>query len=95
MKKKKKKHIEELRAFEKSNSDQESFNSSSSEEGEIWKLGSGKLFNFNNNHSSKKLKQHKKSFLNLNDYNNANFNYESLQSGLVSQPNSSKNNKIF
>ena len=41
-----------------SNSDQESFNSSSSEESEVWKLGSGKLFNFNNNHSSKKVKGH-------------------------------------
>ena len=58
MKKKKNKQTEELCAFEKisiSESDQESFNSSSSEEGEIWKLGSYELFNFNNYHSSKKM----------------------------------------
>ena len=44
MKKKKYKHIEELRAFEKMSvydSNQESSDSSSSEEGEVWKLGSG------------------------------------------------------
>ena len=65
MKKKKKKSIEELRAFEKlsvSDSNQESFDSSSSKEGEVWKLGSGELFNFYNNHSGKKLKQQKESF---------------------------------
>ena len=54
-----KKRNEELRTFEKlsvTNSDQESINSSSSEEGEVWKLGSGGRVNFTNNHSSKKLK---------------------------------------
>ena len=45
-----------------SNSDQESCNSRSSKEGEIWKLGSGELFNVNDNHCSKKLKQHKEFF---------------------------------
>ena len=98
MKKEKKKHSEELCAFEKmsvSNSDQKSMNSNSSEEGEIWKLGSGKLYDFNNNHSSNKLKQHKESFLNLDDYINANYNYEYLRSHLVSQPNSNKNNENF
>ena len=38
-----------------SDSDQESINSSSSEEGKIWKLGSDDLLNFNNSHSRKKL----------------------------------------
>ena len=59
IKKKKTKHTEELRSFEKisfNDSDQESFNSSSSEEGEVWKLGSGELFNCNNNHITTKLK---------------------------------------
>ena len=55
MKKNKKKHTEELRAFEKmsvSDSDQESINSSSCREGENSKLGSGELFSFNNNATS-------------------------------------------
>ena len=74
MKKKKKKRTENLRAFEKmsvSDSDQESSDSSSSEDGEIWKIGSGDLNNFKTNHSRKKLKQHKESFLNLDDCINA------------------------
>ena len=58
--------------WENADSDQESYNSSSSEEGEIWKLGSGELFSFNNNHSTKKLKQHKESCSNLDDSINAN-----------------------
>ena len=70
-----------------SDSGQESSDSSSSEDGEIWKIGSGELFNDSNNHSRKKLKQHKESFLNLDDCINANYNYESLHSRLVSQPN--------
>ena len=96
--KKKKKHTEELRVFEKisvPNSDQESFNSSSSEEGEIWKLDSVELFRFNNNHSSEKVKEHTESFLNLDDCINANYNYESLRSRLVSHSNSNKNYKKF
>ena len=76
-----------------SDSDQESFNCSSSKQDKISKLGSGELFNFNNYHSSKNLKQHKESFLNLNYCINANYNYKSLRSCLVSQPNSNKNNK--
>ena len=47
----------ELHAFEKmsaSNSDQKSISSSLSKEGEIWKLGKGKLYSFHNYHSSKK-----------------------------------------
>ena len=64
-----------LRSF--FDSDQELIISSSSEEGEIRKLGSGELFNLNNNNSSKKLKQHTGSFLNLDDYINADYNYES------------------
>ena len=96
LKKKKRKLTEELHAFMKmcvSDLDQESMNSSSSEEGEVWKLGSGKLFNFNKKHSSKKLKQHVESFLNLDYCINANCNYESLCSRLVSKPNSNKNYK--
>ena len=67
-----------------SDSDQKCIDSSSSEEGEIWKIGSGELYNLNNNHSSKKSKQQKESFLNLDDYINANYNYESLSFRLVS-----------
>ena len=95
-KQKKRKHTYELRAFKKmivSDFDQEFINSSSSKEGKIWKLGSGELYNFDDNHSSKKLKQHTKKFLNLDDCINANYNYESLRSRLVSQPNSNKNYK--
>ena len=72
--------------------DQESFNSSSSGEDEIWKLGSGEIFHFKNNQSSKKLKEHKESFLNLDDCINANYNYKSLRFDLVSQPKSNKIN---
>ena len=50
---------------------------------------------FNNNHSRKKLKQQKECFLNLDDYINANYNYESLHFYLASQPNSNKNYKNF
>ena len=74
-----------------SDSDQESMNSSSTEEGEVWKLG----LCFYNNHSSKKLKQLTESALNLDDCFNANYNYESLRSHLVSQPNSYKNYNNF
>ena len=74
-----------------SDSDKESINSSSSEEGEIWKLGSGKIFDVNNNHGKKKLKQHTESFLSLDDCINAKYNYESLRSCLISQSNSNKN----
>ena len=98
LKQKKRKHTEELSAFEKwifSDSDQESINRSSSEEDKVWKLGSGELFNLNNNHSGKKLKQHTESFLNLDDCISANYYYESLRSHLVSQPNSDKIDKKF
>ena len=44
---------------------------------------------FNTNHSNKKLKQ------NSDDWINANYNYESLRSCLVSQSNSNKYNKHF
>ena len=47
------------------------------------------------NYSRQKLKQHKESFLNLDDCINANYTYESLRSFLVSQPNSNKNSKNF
>ena len=73
----KKKHTEELYAFEKmsdSDYDQESFKSSSSEEGKIWILGSGKLFNFNNSHR-RKIKTIQRKFLKLDDCINANYNY--------------------
>ena len=59
LKQKKRKHNRELRAFEKmcvSDSDQESINSSSSEEGKVRKLGSSELYLLNNDHSSKKSK---------------------------------------
>ena len=74
-----------------SDSDQESMNNNSSKEGEVRKLGSGELCNLSNNRSNKKLKQHKESFLNLD----ANYNYESSRSRLVSQPKSNKNYYIF
>ena len=61
-----------------SDSDQESIISSSSKEGEVWKLGSGEIFNHNNNHGSKKLKQHKETIFYLDDCINANYNYESF-----------------
>ena len=82
LKQKKKNSNEELRTFKKmsvSDSDQESMNSSSSKEGEIRKLDSGELYNFKNNQSSKKLKQHIESFLNLDDCFNAIYNYKSLR----------------
>ena len=44
----------------------------------------GVLLNINHNHCSKKLNQHTEFFFNLDDYINANFNYESLRSRLVS-----------
>ena len=75
-------------------SDKESINSSFSEEGEIRKLGSGKLSNFNNNHR-RKTKQHKVFFENLDDCIDANYNYECLRSRLESQSNFNKNNKKF
>ena len=53
------------------------------------------LYIFYNNHSSKKLKQHNESVLNLDDCIIANYNYESLRSRLVSQPKSTENNKDF
>ena len=62
-----------------SDSDQESSDSSSSEDGEIWKR--------------KKLKQYKESFLNLDDCINANYNYESLRSRLVSHSNVKNKNE--
>ena len=71
-----------------SDSDQESINSSSSKEGEVWKKA--QLFNFINDYGSKKLKQHKESFLNLDDCINPNYNYEFLCSRFVSQPKSNK-----
>ena len=52
----KRRRTEEPCAFKKmsvSDSDHESMNSSSSEEGEESKLGSGELYNFDNNHSRK------------------------------------------
>ena len=48
------------------------------------KINSGEKFNVNTYYSSKKLKQHKESFLNLDYYINANYNYESLHYGLIS-----------
>ena len=87
LKQNKRKSTEELREFETmsiSDSDQESFNSSSSEEGEISKLGPGELYHLDNYHSSKKSKQHTESFLNLDDCINDYYNYESLHSRLVS-----------
>ena len=60
LKKKKKKHTEELSTFEKmsvSDSDQVSINSSSSEEDEVRKLDSGAIFTWNTNRSSKNIKQ--------------------------------------
>ena len=81
MKEKKRKRTEALRTFEKMS--------------EIWKIGSSKLFNDNNNHSRKKLKQHKESILNLDDCINANYNFESLRSRLVSQSNLKKLTKIW
>ena len=45
----------------------------------------------NSNHSYKKLNQHTESFLKLDDYIYANYNYESLRYRLVSQTNSNKN----
>ena len=47
----------------------------------------------NNDHSRKKSKEHKESFLNLDDCINANYHYESLLSRLGNQPNSNKYNK--
>ena len=61
------KRSEELLAFKKMsicNSDQESISSISSEEGEVWKLGLGGFYNFNNDHSSKIFKQNKEFFFN-------------------------------
>ena len=91
LKQKKKDRAEELRAFDKisvSNSDQESIDSNSSEEGQIWKFGSGELSDLNINHGinhgSKKLKQYTESFLNLDNHINDNYNHESLRSCLVS-----------
>ena len=77
-----------------SNFDQESMNSSSSKEREVWEFGSGELFNLTN-HSSKRLKQLKEGFLNLDDYINANYNSKSLRSCLVSQPKTNKNQTNF
>ena len=61
MKKQKKRCEEELRAFENmsvSDSDKESKNESSSEEGEIWNTGADENHTLivKNNHSSTKLK---------------------------------------
>ena len=93
MKKKKKMHTEELRAFEKasvSDSDQESMNSSSREEGEVWKSGSYELFDFNNNYRSKKFLITQKKILNLDNCINSNYYYEYFRSRLVGQPTSYK-----
>ena len=52
--------MDKLHAFEKisiSDYEHESLCSSSSKEGGISKLGSGKLLNLNSNHNSKKSKQ--------------------------------------
>ena len=68
-------------------------NSWSSEEDEISKLGSGELNNLTTNHRRKNLKLHRENFLNLDDCINANYNYESLRSRIVSHLNSDKNNK--
>ena len=65
-----------------SDSEQESISSSSSKEGEIWKWGSGKWYDNNNDHSWKKIKQYTGIFLNLDDCIDTNFNYESLRSRL-------------
>ena len=88
---------EKLCAFKKmsvSDSGQESIQSSSSKKDEIWKLGSGKLFNFNHNHIRKKLTT-QKNFLNLNNCVNVYYNYEYLRSCIVSHTNSRKTYKIF
>ena len=58
-------------------------------------MGSGELYNFSNNHNSKKFKQHTESLSNLDDSINANYNHELFYSRLVSQPNSNKNYKNF
>ena len=76
-------------------SDQESISCTSSEEDEVWNLGSGDLYNLNNNQSGKILKQHTESLLNSYEFINANYNYDTLRSHLVSQPNSTKNYKNF
>ena len=65
LKQKKRKRTKELRIFKKMsvcNSNQESKNNSSSEEGEVCKIGSGELYTYNNNHSSKKFNQYRKIF---------------------------------
>ena len=64
-----------------SDSDKESIKSSSSKEGKVLKLGSGELYNFNNIIVAKI----KTFYLNLDDYINANHNYEFFQTCLVNQ----------
>ena len=78
-----------------SNFNQESINYSSSKEGEDWKLGLGELYSFNNDHSRKNKTTQKKVFLNLDDFINANYNYESLRSCRKNYPNSNKKCKNF
>ena len=100
LKKRKNQCVEELCAFENMSvldSDEESLNVSSSEEGEFWKRVSDENFNIHLKHSSKTLKQQSETFFNLADCINANYNYESLCSCLVSQSNSNfnKNNSNF
>ena len=81
----------DLKKMSDSDSDRESISSSSNES----KIGLGEQFYINNNHSTKKSKQHKERFLNFDDCIHTNFNYEPLRSLLVSQSNAKKNYKNF
>ena len=94
--KRKKQHAEKWHSFENinvSDSDEESSKVSSSEEVEVWKIGSDKNPILYNKLSSTKLKKPSKTFFNLDDCIHANYNYESLHSCNVSQPNKKFNKK--
>ena len=69
-------------------------NINSSEEGKIWKLGLDEHYNLNIKHSSKQLKKQSKTFYNLDECINANFNCEYLWYLFVdkSKSNYNKNN---
>ena len=86
--------MEEWFAFENFSvldSDEESMNVSLSEEGEIWKRVSDENYYSNLKYSSKKLKQQSETFFYLDDFINANHNYESLNSWLSCKPKSNPN----
>ena len=99
LKKRKKKHAEELCSFEKMSvlgSDEFSLHSSSSKDGQIKNIVLNKKPNINKlKHSGWKLKQYSEIDINLDDCIHVNYSYDFFRSCLVSQPNLKTDKNIY